>query len=110
VDNGSVRLEYEFTKGEKLEAHRDTAIELTEQRLTKTGLSRKTALALLQRIEKQAFDRTGCNIPWLQRPVKEAGSAPYSSRLVYRGDVCNCQARLEYTGEVLTGLVFRSAC
>jgi hypothetical protein len=110
LHNGSIWLEYELAQGGKLEAHRDPAIELTEQRLTKTGLSRNIALALLQRTEQWAFDGKGCNIPWTQPPAEEAGSTPNAKDLAYRGDVCNCQGRLEFTGDVLRGLVFRSAC
>jgi len=110
ADNGSVRIEYAFAEGGKLEAHRDPAIEFTEQRLTKRGLSRNAALALLQRTEQWAFDGKGCNIPWMQPPTEEAGPGPNAKDLAYRGDVCNCQGRLEFTGDELTGLVFRSAC
>lgn len=110
VDNGTVRLEYAFAEGATLEAHRDPAIEFTEQRLTKRGLARTTALALLQRTEQWAFGGKGCNIPWMQPPTEESGAAPDAKDLTYRGDVCNCQGRLEFTGGVLMGLVFRSAC
>jgi hypothetical protein len=110
ADDGSVRLEYEFARGQKLEAYRDTQIELTEQHLTKAGLSENAALTLLQQIERWAFDGAGCNVSWLQPPSRQPGSGPNSSARVYRGDVCNCQGRLEFTGDVLVGLVFRSAC
>jgi hypothetical protein len=110
AEGGSVWLEYEYAKGGKLEAHRDYAIELTELHLTKAGLSRRTALILLQRTERWAFDGKGCGIPWKKPPAREPGAAPDGHDLAYRGADCNCQGRLEYNGAALTGLVFRSAC
>lgn len=110
AEDGSIRLEYVSTKGAKLEARHDPAIEFTEQRLSTTGLSRKTAVALLQRTERWAFGDKGCSISWKKSPTREAGPTPDSRELAYRGDVCNCQGRLVHTGNTLTGLVFRSAC
>jgi hypothetical protein len=109
-EEGALRLEYEFAGGAKLEAHRDSAIELTAQRLTGAGLSPEGGLALLQRMEQQAFGQAGCDIAWQDPPAQEPGLAPGSSVLVYRGAVCNCQARLELAGGRAAALEFRSAC
>jgi hypothetical protein len=109
-EGDSVWLEYTYAKGARLEAHRDSAIELTELRLTRAGLSRKAARALLQRAERWAFGAKGCGIPWNKPPAREPGATPESHDLAYRGADCSCQARLEYNGTALTGLVFRSAC
>jgi hypothetical protein len=108
--DGSILVEYVSSKGAKLEAQHDPAIELTEQRLSETGLSRKSAVALLQRTERWAFGEKGCSIVWKESPAREAGTAPDSWELAYRGDVCNCQGRLVYTENALTSLIFRSAC
>ena len=110
AEEGSIRLEYVSSKGAKLEARRDPAIEFTEQRLSATGLSRKTAVALLQRAERWAFGDKGCSILWKKSPIREAGPNADSHELVYRGDICNCQGRLVHMGNALTSLVFRSAC
>jgi len=110
LDDGSIRLEYVSSKGAKLEARHDPAIEFTEQRLSTTGLSRKTGEALLQRTERWAFGDIGCSIAWKKSPTREAGLTTDSYELAYRGDVCNCQGRLVHTRNALTGLVFRSAC
>ena len=110
ADDGAIRLTYESPTGAKLEAHRDQAIEFTEQRLSDNGLSRQAALALLQRTERWAFGDKGCSIAWKKRPALEADTTRGSRELVYRGEACNCQARLVYGGNVVTGLVFRSAC
>lgn len=109
-EGSSLWLKYKFAKGGELEAHRDPAIELTEQRLTKARLSTKTALALLERTERWAFGKHGCGIAWKKLPTKEPGATPDCYELAYRGDDCNCQARLVYGKDHLIGLVFRSAC
>ena len=112
ADDGAIRLTYESPTGAKLEAHRDPALEFTEQRLSEKGLSRQAALALLQRTERWAFGDKGCSIAWKKRPAMEADTDPgtRTREYVYRGEDCNCQAHLVYDGNVLTGLVFRSAC
>jgi hypothetical protein len=110
VDDGSIRLVYQSSKGDKLEAQRERAIEATETRLTSRGLSENTGLALLQRTEHWAFGEKGCSIAWQKAPDREAGSTPDSRELVYRGDDCSCQGRLVYSGNSLIGLIFRSAC
>ena len=110
ADGGAIRLTYESPTGAKLEAHRDPAIEFTEQRLSEKGMSRQAAVALLQRTERWAFGDKGCAIAWKKRPAIEPDPTRGTRELVYRGDACNCQARLVYAGNVLTGLVFRSAC
>ena len=67
-------------------------------------------MALLQRTERWAFGDKGCSIAWKRSPVRETGPTPGSRELVYRGEDCNCQGRVVYSGDVVTGLVFRSAC
>ena len=110
ADGGAIRLTYESVTGAKLVAHRDPAIEHTEQRLSEKGMTREAAVALLQRTERWAFGDKGCAIAWTKPP--EAGTAANGGRreLVYRGDDCNCQARLVYAGATLTGVAFLSAC
>jgi hypothetical protein len=110
ADGGAIRLTYESPTGAKLEAHRDPALEFTEQRLSEKGMSRPAALALLQRTERWAFGDKGCSIAWKKRPAMEADATRGTREYAYRGDDCNCQARLVYGGKVLRWLVFRSAC
>jgi hypothetical protein len=109
ADGSSIRLDYEFANGGALKARRDPVLELTEQQLTTTRISKKDALATLQRTEKWAFGEHGCGIAW-QSPDEEPGAAPGTFELAYRGDSCNCQSRLVYREQRLTALGFRSAC
>jgi hypothetical protein len=110
ADGGAIQLTYESSTGAKLVAHRDPALESTEQRLSERGMTREAAVALLQRTERWAFGDKGCSIAWTKPP--EGGAAVIGGRrdLVYRGDDCNCQARLVYSGNALTEVVFLSAC
>jgi hypothetical protein len=110
ADAGAIRLTYESHTGAKLEAHREPAIEFTEQRLSEKRMSGQAAVALLQRTERWAFGDKCCSLAWKKPPAREAGPTPGTRELVYRGDECNCQARLVYGGNVLIALVFSSAC
>ena len=76
ADSGAIRLTYESPTGAKLEAHRDPAIEFTEQRLSETGMSGQTAVALLQRTERWAFGDQGCSIAWKKPPGKGSRAHP----------------------------------
>lgn len=110
AEGDSISLMYEFPNGTTLEARRDPAIEHTEVHLARTRLSKQAALTFLRRTERWFFGGQRCGIAWTKPPSIEAGATPDRKDRVYRGDACNCQGRLEYTGAVITGLVFRSAC
>ena len=110
ADGGAIQLTYESSAGAKLVAHRDPAIEFTEQRLSERGMTRPAAVALLQRTERWAFGDKGCSIAWTKPPEGGAAASRGRRELVYRGEDCNCQARLVYAGTTLTGVAFLSAC
>jgi hypothetical protein len=101
VDDGSIRLGYVSSEGAKLEAQHDPAIEFTEQRLTASGLSRKTAVAVLQRTERWAFGDKGCSIAWKTAGltlIRERNAVRYATAGAHR-----------VHGKRSDGLVFRSA-
>ena len=110
ADGGAIQLTYESSTGAKLVARRDPAIESTEQRLSEKRMTKKAAVALLQRTERWAFGDKGCSIAWAKPPEGGAAASRGRRELVYRGDDCNCQARLVYTGTTLTDVAFLSAC
>ena len=110
TEDGAIHLTYESPSGARLEASRDPAIESTEQRFTEGGMSRPTAVSLLQRTERWAFGDKGCGIAWPKEAQHEPGATPGTRELVYRGYACNCQASLVYAGDLLTAVSFRSAC
>ncbi len=108
ADGSAIHLTYASPTGARLEAHRDPAIEFTEQRLSEKGMSTPVAVALLQRTERWAFGDKGCSIAWTHRAESEA--TPGGREIVYRGHDCNCQARVLYVGHAVTAVIFRSAC
>jgi hypothetical protein len=110
VQGGALRLAYEFPRNGTLVAQIDPRIEFSEQRVNLRGLEEAEAKSLLQAAETNTFGATGCGINW-ERPVtEEPGTFGGSSEVVYRGDACNCQARVVYDDEKVIGVVLRSAC
>ena len=110
VQGGGLRFTYEFPQKGALLAQIDPRTEFSEQRINIQGLDDAEAKSLLQAAETNAFGATGCGLNW-ERPVtEEAGTFGGSSEVVYRGDACNCQARVGYDDEKVIGLALRSAC
>jgi hypothetical protein len=60
--------------------------------------------------EQAAFGADGCGIDWRQ-PETRPPDAERVTETIYRGDVCNCQARVRSdTAGHVAGLIVRSAC
>ena len=110
VQSGGLRLAYSFPSNGTLVVQIDPRIEFSEERLNLRGLTETDAKALLQAGEAATFGAQGCGILW-QRPAIEGPATVDGSReVVYRGDVCNCQARVVYNGVTVMALILRSAC
>jgi hypothetical protein len=107
---GALRLTYEFPRNGALVAQIDPRIEYSEQRVNLQGLEEAEAKGLLQAAETNAFGATGCGLNWERSVTEEPGTIGSSSEVVYRGDACNCQARVVYDDEKVIGVVLRSAC
>jgi hypothetical protein len=103
-------LEYSFANGASLRAERDPTIEYAEQDVRFASPREADPAAALARAEQASFGASGCGIDWRQGTAEPAAAAP-SAETVYRGDLCNCQARVrrDAAGRVV-GLIFRSAC
>ena len=101
---------YEFPRNGTLVAQTDPRIEFSEQRVNLQGLDEDQAKSLLQAAEANAFGATGCGLDWEHHSTEEPGTFGGSQEVVYRGDACNCQARVLYDDEKVIGLVLRSAC
>ena len=110
-DADSLRLEYTFRDGASLRVTRNPKIEYTDQELRLTFALAENPVAVLTRAEQAAFDSKGCGIDWRQPEVGPASDDPRSTENVYRGEVCNCQARArsDASGRVVQ-LQMRSAC
>jgi hypothetical protein len=109
--DGQLTLSYRFRDGNALRASRNPAIEYDEQSVRFEQPPAEDALALLARAERAAFSDGGCGIDWKPDEVGAVDGQPGVTETVYRGDVCNCQARVRRgaQGQVLA-LLLRSAC
>jgi hypothetical protein len=110
IDDGGITLSYSFRGNASLFSQVSAANESTDQRMQVRSITAQAAISLLKRAEKDAFGQDGCGIVW-DHPAEEVAGAKTGSReAVYRGDACNCQARLVYEGKSIVALVLRSAC
>jgi hypothetical protein len=110
VQAEGLRVAYKFSHSGALVARIDPRSEFSEQRVNLKGLDETEAKSLLQAAETNTFGTTGCGIAWDQPVTEKRGTFGGSHEVVYRGDACNCQARVAYDGAKVIGLVLRSAC
>lgn len=110
LDGENIALSYVFRDDAHLDARVNSSIEYSEQRAEFLGLSREKALALLKKGALDSFGREGCGIDWNQPQEQTAGDTAGSRATVFRGDSCNCQARIVYRGDSVVALVLSSAC
>lgn len=68
-------------------------------------------MPILVRAECTAFGVNGCGINWQQTETLPVRDDTSTTETIFRGDVCNCQARIrrDNAGHVV-GLALRSAC
>ena len=90
---------------------RNAQIEYSDQEVRFASPPSESPVAVLTRTEQAAFDGKGCGIDWRSGDTSAASDDPSARETVYRGDTCNCQARVrsDAKGRVV-GLLFRSAC
>jgi hypothetical protein len=107
----SLTLEYTFRDGGWLRVTQQPRIEYMDQEVRLTSPLAEDAVAVLKRAEQAAFDQQGCGIAWQDAEKQAAEDDKSAMETVYRGDVCNCQARVrtDAAGRVV-GLLLRSAC
>lgn len=110
-ESGVIALEYRFRDGGWLRVKRDSSIEYTEQEAHFSLLSQEQAVPILVRAERTAFGVNGCGINWQQTETLPVRDDTSTTETIFRGDVCNCQARIrrDNAGHVV-GLALRSAC
>jgi len=103
LEGRKTTITYAFRYGARLIAMVDPSAELSEQRIEAVEMDSAKAMALLKRAERDSYRPHGCGIEW-SKPDEESGE------VVYRGDTCNCQARLTIKSKTVVALVLRSAC
>jgi len=112
MEDAGIRLSYVFGENARLDARANPGIEFSEQNMQLQGIKENSAVSLLKQTEKDSFGGDGCGIKW-DHPIAIEDSSngqPRSRDIVYRGDLCNCQARVIHMGNRVVALVFRSAC
>ena len=108
--NGNLALTYTFRSKAQLVAKTNPGIEYNEQRLEVSGMSGEKAKALLKAAEKEAYKPDACGIAWDKPDSDGPGEAAGTREVIYRGDTCNCQARVIYRKKCVVTLILRSAC
>jgi hypothetical protein len=110
LDDQNIVLSYAFDGTARIEAKITPGIEFSEERLEMRDMTENLAIQLLKETETHFFGRMRCGMNWKQPAQEISGQQPGLREVVYRGDVCNCQARMTYDGQFVVSLVFRSAC
>ena len=106
-----VIVEYRFADGGALRATRDPSIEYFDQEVRFASPPATNPLDLLTRTERAVFAAEGCGINWKDGQTQPAAATPKETETVYRGDTCNCQARVRHDADGRpVALIFRSAC
>jgi hypothetical protein len=109
--DASLVATYTAANGNAYRLQRDEHIEYSDEEARFAVPPRTAPLNLLQDAERAAFAPAGCGIDWSHPEASPAAAASGSAVTVYRGDVCNCQARLHRSSAgVVVALGLRSAC
>jgi hypothetical protein len=109
-DGDSIALSYAFRNDAHLEAQVNSTIESSRQRAEFRGLSREKALALLKKGESNSYGKDSCGVDWSKPEDQSLEDPPGSRATVFRGNSCNCQARIVYQGNSVVAVVLSSAC
>ena len=109
--DGDMGLEYHFRDDNWLQVKRNMRIEYTEQNVRLNLQLPEQPETILVRAEQSAFGTHGCGIDWHQSETQPARDDPSITETIFRGDVCNCQARIRRNvyGRIV-GFMLRSAC
>jgi hypothetical protein len=110
VQDGKTNLTYIFRHGARLISQTDPKAEFSEQKVERVHMETAKAMALLKRAELDAYRPGGCGISWTSTEEESPASEGGTREIVYRGDTCNCQARLIYKDNDVVILILRSAC
>ena len=111
LESGVMALEYQFRDAGWLHVKRDARIEYIEQEAHFASPPAEPPEALLARAEQAAFGVSGCGIDWRQPETLATEGNSGAKDTVFRGDVCNCQARIRRdAGGRVVGLALRSTC
>ncbi|MCI0666813.1 MAG: hypothetical protein L0Y43_02010 [Methylococcaceae bacterium] len=109
--DGVIALEYLFRDGDWPHVRRDASIEYTELDARFTLNSNERPEAILAHAERAVFGAEGCGMDWRQPETRPADEDPGLTEAIFRGEVCNCQARLRRNKDnPVVWFNLRSAC
>ena len=110
-ESAAASVEYQFSDGGWLRAKHDARIDYTDQEVRTAVPPAENPISILTRAERVAFGDKGCGIDWNEKETQPAPDDRGAVDAIYRGDTCNCQARVrsDAAGRVV-GLILRSAC
>lgn len=108
---GAIQIDYRYADGSALQVRRQSRIESTDFDLRFAQPRAAPVQDILVELERTAFGAAGCGIDWRRATTEPAADGSRGVDTVYRGDVCNCQARVrrDEQGRIAV-LVLRSAC
>ena len=110
-DSGAATVEYKFSDGGWMRVTHDARIEYSSHEVRFGSAYTDRPIEVLTRAEQVAFGAGGCGVDWGQSERSPAADDATATETIYRGSVCNCQARVRSDGAGRTlGLVFRSTC
>ena len=111
-DDGVLRVHYRASGGNALDVERDPRIEYTNVEASfVTPPVDNDAIGILARAERESFGAGGCGIDWLNPETEKSADAQGNEESIYRGDVCNCRARVRRNAAgVVIKLGLRSSC
>lgn len=119
-DDLETEISYKFSENASLDILTNPTIELSEQHLHLRDIATESAIKLLKSAELYSYPPHGCGIDWnhpaansSESNAARAGSAggdAASREVIYRGNVCNCEASIRYDHNSVVELVLRSAC
>jgi hypothetical protein len=111
VAEGATSLDYRFRGGGSLHASTDPRLESSELAARFSAAPADDPDAILKRAERASFGDQGCGIDWKEAETREASDEKGATDRIYRGDSCNCQARVRRDGGgKVVALTLRSAC
>jgi hypothetical protein len=108
---GKFDIDYRFGPGNWLRLKRDANIEYTQWTVRFTGALKEPAQAMLARAARASFGPDGCRIDWSESETQTAADDASATETIYRGAVCNCQARIRRNAHGrVDGFTLSSAC
>jgi hypothetical protein len=103
-------IDYRFGERNSLLLKRDERIEYSQWTARFSGALKEPAQAILERAQRWSFGANGCSIDWSETETQAADDDASATETIYRGAVCNCQARIRRNAHGrIDGLMLSSA-